>query len=761
MSGPAANDSPSRRDLWGWAAAGWLVGFSILFYRLPLPNNPEWDRPGLWLEVPWLLLELVLPVSGDEGPPSGWAYFPQRLDLLLVAGIILAGAWGAGHLILRLVRPPLTARCAERTVFAFGLGLSALSLLTLGCGLAGLLSRPLLGGFIILCALAECMLRLRLGRGSGSVESDDANAAGLPLSAEDTDDCRQPPAKWLRGVCLVAMAVFLVAMLFGAMSPPVDFDVKEYHLQGPKEFFQNGRITFLPHNVYTSFPFLTEMLSLLAMVLRGDWFRGALAGKVVLGSFAPLTALGVYAAGRRWFNPAAGWLAALVFLSTPWVYRISIIAYAEGGLTFYLFTALLAAMIGIERLGKAAAPGMFLLAGLLAGSATACKYPAALTVVLPLGIAVVAAAWMHRRSGVGEQKSGGRAGRALVVFAAGTVLTVGSWLLKNTVETGNPVYPLLYSVFGGRDWDADLDGKWTAAHSPDTYAPSQLAVNILDVAARNDWHSGLLFGLAPLALLFPCRRSQARWLWLYVLFLFIVWWGLTHRIDRFWVPMIPVVALLAGAGAACRSGRLWGSVCGICLAAGVLFNLALSISSLGGYNAWLTELSAARRQAVSPPIRFLNENLPDGSKVLCVGEAAVFYAEFPLVYNTVFDRSIFRQWCAEDRPGTPAAELSLREASEIRQTFREQGITHVYANWSEILRYRTSYGYTDFVAPARFKRLREIGVLGEPRALGYRDYAKLGKKDRREIDRWGAGLKVSAGPEREAVIAAEVYPVRP
>jgi hypothetical protein len=54
---------------------------------------------------------------------------------------------------------------------------------------------------------------------------------------------------------------FLLLMLFGAMTPSIDFDVKEYHLQGPKEFFQAGRIGFLEHNVYTSFPFLTEMLS--------------------------------------------------------------------------------------------------------------------------------------------------------------------------------------------------------------------------------------------------------------------------------------------------------------------------------------------------------------------------------------------------------------------------------------------------------------------------------------------------------------------
>ena len=33
------------------------------------------------------------------------------------------------------------------------------------------------------------------------------------------------------------------------------------------------------------------------------------------------------------------------------------------------------------------------------------------------------------------------------------------------------------------------------------------------------------------------------------------------------------------------------------------------------------------------------------------------------------------------------------------------GITHVAVNWQELLRYRTTYGYTDFVTPGRFRTL--------------------------------------------------------
>ena len=71
-------------------------------------------------------------------------------------------------------------------------------------------------------------------------------------------------------------------MLLGAMLPAIDFDVLEYHIQGPKEYFQAGRITFLPHNVYTNMPFGVEMLHLIGMEVLDDWWWGALAGQLLV-----------------------------------------------------------------------------------------------------------------------------------------------------------------------------------------------------------------------------------------------------------------------------------------------------------------------------------------------------------------------------------------------------------------------------------------------------------------------------------------------
>jgi 4-amino-4-deoxy-L-arabinose transferase-like glycosyltransferase len=754
-----------------WAAALWLLGFFAFFFSFTLPNSGI-ERLELARQAPFLLLENIDPSDTNAEASPRWANLSQRADLAITAAGVLAGAWGMGSLALRAValcvgfrragdERRLALTWAERTVFTFGLGLSFLSLLTLACGLAGLLSREVFAGVLGGAFVLEVLLRIAKRPGSAAANAREDERDETPVERRPRRDrVILTYTQMVHVVCILAMVPFLLAIILGAMLPPVDFDVKAYHLVGPKEWFQAGRITFLSHNVYTSFPFLTEMLSLLGMVMRGDWFRGALAGQAVLAAFGPLTALAVYAAGTRWFGSTVGILAATIHLTTPWTYRISSIAYAEGGLTFYLFAALLAAMLAIERLssrGREWRP-MVLIAGLLAGSAMACKYPGLLQVVIPLGLAVCVAP-VVRLSGEERRRD---AIRAALLFTVGTCVTIGPWLVKNLIETGNPVYPLAYGVFGGRDLTPELAAKWSAGHSPDNHTLRDLAEKFIDVVAKSDWLSPLLFGLAPLALLPARRRALVSWLWSYVAFLFFGWWLFTHRIDRFWIPLIPVMALLAGIGALWRESRVWYIACAVAIAAAVTFNLAFITSSLVGYNAYLADLDQARAgsESTATGIAFLNENLPAGARVLAVGEAQVFDARFPIVYNSVFDESIFEQWLAEPRPDVPHAERSLRPAEEIRQKLKSEGITHVYVNWQEILRYRTTYRYTDFVTPQRFARLQEMGILGRPVTLAGREWDSLRDSEQREVERWAPELKTHANGE-PALITFQVYPVLP
>ncbi len=253
----------------------------------------------------------------------------------------------------------------------------------------------------------------------------------------------------------------------------------------------------------------------------------------------------------------------------------------------------------------------------------------------------------------------------LAVFSVGVAATTGPWLLKNLYFTGNPVYPLAYTIFGGRDWNPELNAKFVPAHSPKDHHLLDLGTKLVDVMADNDWSSPLLFGLAPLALLARRGRRISLALWLLVAYLFVTYWAFTHRIDRFWMPMIPVVALLAGIGAAGNTAHAWIWGGGFLIALAVLFNFGI-VAGTGycGYNALLTDRQAARRTAENagdPFVAYLNQALPKGAKVLSVGDSQVFDARFPVVYNTVFNPSIFQEWfAAAAAPGTSERDLPLK-----------------------------------------------------------------------------------------------------
>ncbi len=489
-------------------------------------------------------------------------------------------------------------------------------------------------------------------RRSGNRRRDHRGGDLLTIPAvaatSDNDDSQIPAnacSPWLRWGCLFVIVPFALYLVDGSLSPPTDFDVREYHLQGPKEWFQKGEITFLRHNVYTSFPFLTEMLSLGGMIVCNDWWQGALVGQCVLACFQLLSTLAVFAVGRRWMNESIAWLAALLYLTTPWTLRISLIAYAEGALTFYVIAS--AMMLLILLNGTRRERSLAFVIGLLAGSAMACKYTGLVSVVVPSFVLLVVAFWQN------PNEPSRRLLHAGAVFAVGVVIMIGPWLLRNLCDTGNPVYPLGYSVFGGIDWNAELNERWRAAHGPTEHNLSMiLTKHFPDVTFDNTWTSGILFALAIPSIVLWRRDRRVLMLGLLSLWGFATWWALTHRIDRFWIPVIPLLSILAASLWQLSSSKVWRSFLLIAVGLSTAANIQFCGLALVGYHAGLSDLTVARDTVVRADVRFLNESMPKDAKVLMVGDAEVFDCTFPLIYNTVFDDSFFEDWTS-DRP-TPA-----------------------------------------------------------------------------------------------------------
>jgi Dolichyl-phosphate-mannose-protein mannosyltransferase len=752
------NSQPSSNlSIKGIVGSLWLIIFFVIFFSQILPNaGNNFTRFKVWTVLDQIYLNIFFP-SAEIAANSGWRYFPQRLDIILIAIIIYAAAWGAGNLILRAINWNAPKNFAEKTVIVFGLGLSALSLFTLGMGKIGFLNATAFYTIFIIVILSE--IWLKRSDKQTSIQKNSQKKPAKKSASKKTPSKKSRVPLW----CLIGISPFLLAMALGAMLPSISFDIREYHLQGPKEYFQSGYIGMLPHNVYTSFPFFTEMLSLLGMVLRNDWYWGAICGKAVLMGFAPLTALALYAAGNRWFSKETGWIAALIFLTIPWTYRLSIIAFSEGGITFFLFASLFALMLTLDSSENSGTKNSnaknkgFFVTGLLAGSAMACKYPGVIQVVIPLGVAVTLSPFFGNDS----KDKLNRALKSAAIYSLAVFITIGPWLLKNTIETGNPVYPLLYSVFDGEDWDEQLNQKWKNAHSSKDYPISDIPVKLFDVTVKSDWLSPLLFGLAPLTLLkSSSQKKRIILLWIFVGYLFATWWLLTHRLDRFWVPLIPVVALLSGIGFHFSSNSIWKYTSRTLLVAALVYNLAYISTEACGYNGYLTDYKQARKmtEGLSSGIQHINQNFTENNKVLCIGEAAVFDSKIPLIYNTVFDYSIFEQWFSANDPSLPPEKQEFKSAKEIKSILKQHGVTHLLVNWAEILRYREegSYGYTSFVMPERFQQLQDMGIISPPHNLNYLSWDKMDKKKKTQFDQWGQALKLTPD-NKKIVISTQIY----
>ncbi len=605
---------------------------------------------------------------------------PQRAPIVLAAAAIATAALATGSLALRLLRLGRKIRGAERLAIAYGLGTIGLGTLTLLLGRMGWLGPWLTRGLLVLPVVAEAFL------------------IGLGRKSKDASDT--PPVRWFSIRFGVVVAPFVILMALGAMLPTIDFDAIEYHLQGPKEYYQAGRIAFLPHNVYTSMPFGIEMLHLLGMEVVDDWWLGALVGQLLVAGFAPAAAVLIGGAAARLGSPRAGRIAAAVYLTTPWIYRLAVLPYVEGPLCYFHAALVWTWARGVGSEGDEPIPLASLapLSGLLAGGAMATKYPGLISAVIPFGLLALIGSWKTRSF------------RVVLGFSLGVAVVIGPWLVKNVIDTGNPVYPLGYRVFGGSHWDPAMDAKWQNGHGPKPIEAGAFWASLVDVAGRSDWQSPLYLALAPLAWLRVGSKRSVGWLTAFAAYLFLTWWLLTHRLDRFWLPILPPLAVLAGLGSDWFRGRFVLAQVPILLV-GFATNLVYCSTALAGFNEWTGDLTRLRvdvPRMLNPALARLDAELPASARPLLVGQAAVFHLRHRVAYNTVFNREGIEEIVANRPP------------AEIRAELKRRGITHVYVDWFEIERYRApfNYGFTPFVTPELFSRLVSEKVLRGPTKLG-------------------------------------------
>lgn len=654
----------------------------------PLANSslpPPGDSAGRISRIAVALSILV--ALGVIGFGSRVALLIWFLDGAIAVSVVFC-AMLSGVAILDVFRLP-SPHLHERLIWSAGLGVGFLSLLTLAlglCGLAGANHRAIAPAILLIGAAIGAW---RLLRATNEPRVDD-------------------PSNRFNAWVLPIIAVFVGLIMLVAVNPPGllwaeeggGYDVLEYHLQLPKEYYEVGAIDYLPHNVYANMPSAAEMLYLFCNLITGHPIEGWPAAKCLNA----LLAIALIAAGglaARQISPRAAGYGALLTASTGWLVYLSGVAYVENGLMLTGMLSLAALLRGARDDERRIGGRWALLAGVLAGLSCGFKYTGLVMVLGPLAAATLIltrGGWPRRI-------------KHAVLFATVAVITVSPWLIKNVVLTGNPVFPLANQAFGAfpPGFGPEQSARFDAGHQPtarDASISGRFRLLWRHVLGDRDQRFGpIVFALAAVALIAGRNRLVAA-LAVILLIQLGIWMFATHLYARFAVPLIIPLIPLAAVAMTLSFRRMLIPL----LLAGVAFNGRMTYRL---YDEHVLRTSDGKRISLEGAVDIfvtgempgfeyigsINANVPAEGRVLLVGDARPFYCKVPADYCVVFNQSRFVEIVE-----------TCSSLDEVMAWLRAERYTHVLVHWGEVARLRTTYGFSEWITITLFDQLEQKGL---------------------------------------------------
>ena len=440
------------------------------------------------------------------------------LLLLVAAGCVIHGI---GILVLRAARVPCASR-GERWFFSCAAGAGVAGYAVFIPSALGILSPHVLRAVLALLALAS----LAGWRVAGSVQA--------PPGARKP---RQAPRMAEIGAALCLVPLLLLALAL-ALAPETGKDALIYHLALPRQYLKDHGFRFLPGNMFANSPLHGEMLYAIALFVRGEVFAKLLHFGALLGVLVGMR----YFSDRHVGENGLPLVSLLVFAGIPTVFAVSHTAYVDLFVTLYAF----AAFFAFANWSEEERPGWLGLTGVFTGLAVSCKYTA---LILPF-LGVLGILWVARRRG-----REARVFRHLLVYASATVAIGAPFYLKNAFLTGNPFYPFLYGIFGGRGWDPEQAALYDAfveqlgmgrRFQDYLLLPWNLSMRAMADSPRFDGMIGPVF-LFTLPLLAGMRAIAPVLAWSLALSLawFLFWAGSAQQI-RYLVPIFPFLSIAVG-----------------------------------------------------------------------------------------------------------------------------------------------------------------------------------------------------------------------
>lgn len=474
---------------------------------------------------------------------------------------------------------------------------------------------------------------------------------------------RVAPVHWL---FLVPPLIVLVVLFLLTISPEVSWDADTYHLTLPKLYSAHQGFRAIPFNVYSNWPFHTELLFALAMFVK-DYILA----KLVHFGFGLLILWGIFLGCRTFDTAKSGWFAMAFFLTNKVVLEEFQVAYIDLAFTFLLLAAFLFLHKALET-GPEQSTFLFL-AGICAGILCGVKLTGFLGIFALLPVFLFSSYTTGQFSSTLKKLS--------LFFMLPTLLLALPWSIKAAWYTGNPCYPFLYSWFGGPDWSMRLTDQFTfwqqsigMGRSWIDYLLLPFRVMVYGGSSYQNFAgqlSVMWIILLPLTFIGGFRTPFVRRC-MGVAGLYFVLWGFSSQQMRFLIPILPFLSMAAAISIVNLLKKiqetrwqqasligLWGLA--LCVLFWVLTpDLTASLQHIQAYQEHAGDL---KETAIHPIYHVIDEQLPLDARLLLLNTNYGFFCEREYIADSFFEASQIADWLRAAR--TTDELLSLLAAKDI------------------------------------------------------------------------------------------------
>ncbi|MFH1352729.1 MAG: glycosyltransferase family 39 protein [bacterium] len=585
--------------------------------------------------------------------------------LFLVVGII-AGAFFIGRRVIQLLKIKMSSPLEDLT-FSFGAGLGSLGYIVFFLGIFGLLYKSIFYPlWLVLFVLGIKEI--------------------LPLAK--TGASKKFQISLLHKIIIFLLFLLVLFNFLISFTPEMFYDSLNYHLGLPNYYSNYHRILPSPYKIVSHYPHLMSIVYLMGMMLKNE-----MTPKLINFSCGLITILGIFYFCEKNFNSRImGIIGAAVFYFTPTVISRSWSATTDIGLTLFTFLSLSALINSLTIKGD---NKWLILSAILAGFAMGSKYSG---ILFSSGLAAVL---FFSKDSCFFTKI-----KKILLFGAIALMTYSPWLVKNYVESGNPVHPFLakyWNVKYSHQSHTDQIKNYFSA----PVRKKQNFLNLLTVpwnlsikgGGSNKYSSpdyfmiGAVFlAFIPLFFLIDAKNKKTVYkLLLFSFFTYVLWvlWAPDTKI-KYYTPAIPALSV-AAAFAVVKTGEINKFIGNILLwvfifliTINFLFMVPLAhvvykpFSILTGSLSKSEYLSASRPSYPCPSYgayRYANKNLSADAKILMFRDSKCYY--------------IKRKFVTSDVAGhNPLIEFlnHVSDADEFYSYLKQKEITHIIVNIPETIR---------------------------------------------------------------------------